>query len=520
MMIETKMRNSIPLPILNKLREDPRMFFKFLHVFDKEAAKLVPFVLNDAQEELLDVLLANKLVVVVKARQLGVSTLIRAYFLWKAFCEEEPTKHAIISYTRDSADHLHSIDKGFYSSLPKPLQRKLSKSSARTLQFNDTGAELRSFTAGGKGGATRSFTFSSAHISEFAFFDEQDELLANTIASVGDGQVVIETTTNGPGDTYHRLCMGAPENGWKLCFFPWHKHKPYYKKSMFGQNGVPPMTGEEIGIMQELGVNKGQMYWRRTQISSMGIEKFTREYPADVEQAFLTSTNVYFPPDVLDDIEIVDIGGPDKWYCDPLKGDRFSMGVDVAQGGGGDYSAITVVSSTTLQPIYHYKNNLISPSDFADKVFEIYYQFGEPYTIIEANGPGHLVIHRCKEWGMKNLYRGPRGDWNTRKENKMSIFDHCRELLSGGHFHLLESGLWSEMRNTIMQEGGAPTHPKGSHDDVLISFLLALWAAKERPAPQLGEVKRAIMEEFIKSTKAARIRARGPLPFTVRGKVR
>ena len=182
------------LAVMQKITEDPRIFFKFLKVFDKERGELVPFDMNNEQEELLEALLTHNRIVVCKARQIGCSTLIRAYFLWKQYVETQPTRHAIISYTRDSADHLHSMDKGFYLCLPKPLQRKLSKSTQRTLKFNDTGAELRAFTGGGKAGATRSFTFSSAHISEFAFFDDQEDLLANTIASCGNGQIIIETT--------------------------------------------------------------------------------------------------------------------------------------------------------------------------------------------------------------------------------------------------------------------------------------------------------------------------------------
>ena len=112
--------------------EDPRNFFKFLKVFDKEQNKLVPFQLRPQQEELLEALLTHNKIVVLKARQLGISTLLRAYFLWKTYMSTEPTRHAIISYTRDSADHLHNMDKGFYFSLPSALQRKLSKSSSRT----------------------------------------------------------------------------------------------------------------------------------------------------------------------------------------------------------------------------------------------------------------------------------------------------------------------------------------------------------------------------------------------------
>ena len=81
-----------------KAFEDPRNFFKFLKVFDKQQDKVVPFQMRPEQEELLDALMKHQKIVVLKARQLGVSTLLRAYFLWKAYMSEEPTRHAIISY--------------------------------------------------------------------------------------------------------------------------------------------------------------------------------------------------------------------------------------------------------------------------------------------------------------------------------------------------------------------------------------------------------------------------------------
>jgi hypothetical protein len=508
----------IPEALWKKIADDPRTFFRFLQVFDKQQAKLVPFVLNSEQEELLDALLTHNRIVVCKARQIGCSTLIRAYFLWRSYIEKEPTRHAIISYTRDSADHLHSIDKQFYTSLPLPLQRTLSKSSSRTLGFKDTGAELRSFTGGGKGGATRSFTFSSAHISEFAFFDDQDELLANTIASVGEGQIIIETTTNGPGDKYHQLCMGSPLNGWHLCFFPWYQHKNYKKRSAFGQNGVPPMTEEEKQMMEDLGLQKQQMYWRRTQITTMGIEKFKREFPSSVDEAFMSDAKIFYPSDVLDACEIVELGGTDRWYCDPHQGDSFAMGVDVALGKGGDYSTITVISTTTLQPIYHFRSNTILPQSFADKIWEVYWEFNEPVCLIESNGPGALVIYRCKEFGMRKLWRDKNGnDWTTRKENKLAIYDNVRELLCEGQLACLDSTLWNEMRNCVILDNGQPGHPKGTNDDLLFSFALAQWVAKENPAPSLYEVRKGLMEEFMSKTRARRIRARGPLPFWRKG---
>jgi hypothetical protein len=496
---------------------DPRNFFKFLKVFDKESNKLVPFQLRPQQEELLEALLTHNKIVVLKARQLGVSTLLRAYFLWKTYMSVEPTQHAIISYTRDSADHLHNMDKGFYLSLPKPLQRKLSKSSSRTLQFGDTNAGLRAFTAGGKAGATRSFTFTDTHISEFAFFDDQDDLLANVMASVGEGQIVIETTPNTPGDKYHDLIMGAPENDWHLCWFPWYEHPQYTKKSQFHQPQVPDPTEEEIQLKEDFDLTLSQLYWRRTMIKTMGLEKFRREFPATVDEAFFASSNEFFPADVLDELEVLDCGGQkDRWYCEPVPGDKFAMGVDVSGGRGGDYSVITVVSCTTMQPVYHFRSNQILPHILADKVYELYWEFNEPYTIVEQNGPGETVLYRLKEWKVKNLYKDAKGrDWRTRKENKIAIFDYLRDLICEGVIDAVERDLWAELRAVQITQG-APKVING-HDDLVVATALALWAAKLKPVPSFFQVRQSMIDDMIKSRRAASIKRNNGIHKNIRG---
>jgi len=506
--------------ILTMFKKDPRAFFKFLKVMDKASGKLVPFVLNDEQEELLDVLLKEKRVIVLKARQIGCSTLLRAFYLWKQYCSNDPTTHAIISYTRDSADHLHSMDREFYFKLPKALQRKLSRSSNRTLQFADTKSVLRSFTAGGKGGATRSFTFNSAHISEFAFFDDQEDLLANVIASVGEGQVVIETTPNVPGDKYHDLILNAGTNGWHLCFFPWYKHKNYAKKSRFHLESVPDMSEDELKIQEAYGLTKAQMYWRRTKINSLGVEKFRREFPSNIDEAFLSSSNLFFPTDVIDNLDLIDTGrGPDHYYTEARGDDQYAMGVDVSSGAGGDYSTITVVSRTTMQPVYHYRSNTILPHNFADVVWEKYWEFNEPLTVVEQNGVGEVIIARLREWKLRNIYKDKNGKyWRTNKHNKIAIYDHLRDMLCNEQIGCISKLLWSELRTVEISDNGVPNAmAKGTHDDIIISTALALWLCKLKPAPSFFAVRRDMIEEFKAKTRAKRIKAKGPLPWSPAG---
>ena len=506
--------------ILQHFKTDPRAFFKFLQVMDKEKGRMVPFVMNDEQEELLDVLLKEKRVIVLKARQIGCSTLLRAYFLWRQYISAEPTTHAIISYTRDSADHLHSMDKQFYVKLPKALQRKLAKSSNRTLEFADTNATLRSFTAGGKAGATRSFTFHSCHISEFAFFDDQEDLLSNVVASVGEGQIVIETTPNIPGDKYHDLIINAGQNGWHLCFFPWYKHKKYAKKSRFYLESVPDMSPDEEALKAMFGLSKAQMYWRRTQMNTIGMEKFRREFPTTVDEAFLSASNLFFPTDVVDKTERIDTGrGPEHYIGEPRGDDQYAMGVDVASGTGNDHSTITVVSRTTNQIVYHYRNNTILPHKFADVVFEKYYEFNEPLTCVEQNGVGEVIISRLVEWKLKHLYKDAKGKhWRTNKHNKIAIYDNLRDLLCNEEIGIISKLLWSEMRTVEISDAGVPNAvQKGTTDDVIISTALALWMCKIKPAPSFFQVRRDMIQEFKKSVRASRIRNGGPIPWTPAG---
>jgi hypothetical protein len=182
----------------------------------------------------------------LKARQIGASTIVRAYFTWKALMSEEPLRLGIMSYTHESAQYLHSLDKTFVEGLPSAMRRPLDSSTSRTIKLKDSGAELRSFTSGMKGGGTRSYALSDLHLSEFAHYDDQEEVLSNAVSTVGEGgQIVIETTANGPGDKYHQMVVGCPGNGWTLFWSPWYEHTAYAKQARFGLSNVSVMTQEE-----------------------------------------------------------------------------------------------------------------------------------------------------------------------------------------------------------------------------------------------------------------------------------
>ena len=83
---------------LQAILDDPEKFIKLLHIPDKASSKRVRFDPNLEQLRLLGKLIGRKRVIVLKPRQIGVSTLIRAYALWQVYKTNDPLKFGVISF--------------------------------------------------------------------------------------------------------------------------------------------------------------------------------------------------------------------------------------------------------------------------------------------------------------------------------------------------------------------------------------------------------------------------------------
>ena len=489
---------------VQKLLSNPEEFISRLCIMNKHRQRLSRFEMNLPQKRLLGVLENHNRVVVLKARQLGVSTLTRAWHFWKAYMSDQPTQYAVISHTRDSAEELHRMEKTFYENLPAPLKRPLARSSTKTLKFEDSGAELRTYTAGGKGG-TRSYAMNSVHLSEFAFYEDQEETMATVMAAVGEGQIVIESTPNAHGDMFHDLVRGAMdgENGWELVFFPWFVH-PQYQDEVPGWY-VPNVR--ESSLLKEHDLCIEQLFWRRKQLKTLGTEKFIREYPSTVEEAFRSTGQAFFDHESLEKIEPLNLGKHEhREYAKPVEGDSYVLGVDVGSGLGGkhDFSAVSVVSVSTRQPVYHYISNTTPPSQLADRIVSLWDRYNYPRVIVEANGNGQWVIHRLREMKVRNLFKGENGrDFRTTVRTRPLIFNALKAVVDSDMLHSLDKEVVEEFKSIVYLKD-KPQAPKKKHDDVTISMALCYYYLEKIPLTVSHSVKRAMMDKHIDSMRAKR----------------
>jgi hypothetical protein len=503
-------------PDIEELLQNPEKFISRLTIMHKQKQRLSKFDLNTPQKILLETLRNHNRVIILKARQMGISTLTRGWHFWQAYMSDEPRQYAVISHTRDSSEELHRMEKTFYENLPDPLRRPLAKSSAKTLQFKDSGAAVRTYTAGGKGG-TRSFAMNSVHLSEFAFYENQEEVMATVMAAVGDGQIIIESTPNVPGDKFHELVEGARkgENGWKLMFFPWFVHKHYTAAELPGWY-IP--TAREKVVQEEHQLSVEQLFWRRQQLKTLGSDKFVREYPATIEEAFRSSGVQFFDPEALSEIKGLDMGSHEhRQYALPEPGEAYVMGVDVGSGLGKktDFSAITVISASTRQPVYHFISNKTPPSKLADKIVDVWKRYNEPRVIVESNGNGMWVIHRLKELKVRNLYKDKNGKpFRTTVGTRPLMFQAIKAVVDGGVIHSLDRHVLDEL-TTIVYIKDKPQAAKRKNDDVTISMALCYYLLEKMPLLVSRSVKTAMMEKHIASMRAKK--SKRAIPWNVRG---
>ena len=483
-------------------RTPAETFIRSLTIFNKAKSRLAFFEPSQIQLDLLKYLEeGNKRIIVVKARQLGISTLVRSWYFYQWYIADEPVKLGVICHTSEAAMNLHNTDKTFLANLPKGLQPSLDRDTTKTIRCKKTGAELKAFTASASGG-TRSYVLSAAHLSELPFYENPEELLSTILATVGDGALIIESSPNMAGDYFHKLVEDglAGKNEWTVLFYPWTASEEYVSKDY-----ITNLTLEEREL-QKAGLTIAQLSWRRKQVATLGLDRFIREYPRTIEEAFRSgATTPYFNPTSLKEITVLNLGdGEERIYPhEYCRGDAYIIGCDVSAGVGHDYSAMTVVHIRTMQPVYHFLSNRITPKAFTEKIIAIGNRYGKATVIVEGNSYGASVIEDLNYFKYNNVWKNLEGKhYLTTGMSRPLLFNHMKELIEGGLFVSLDRELYNQIQSCVWISN-RPDHAQGNNDDLLFSTMLAYWGVKGKEGWRVTSINPIDMWKAKKKGKLA-----------------
>ncbi len=463
---------------LDDILTDPVEFISRLTIKNK-AGKLVPFgsVITPEQIQLIRAMQTHKRIIIVKSRQMGISTVVRAFCFWQALTSREAITTAVVSNKERAALALMDIDRRFYTKLPKALQRQIAINAYNRIQFASNGTNIMAMTAKADS-QDRGHTLNMAHCSELAFYTHADVYLSSLIASINEGSIIIESTPHHFDDALHKLVQANEySKAWHVVFLPWSAFPDYTT-----EDHVSP-TEYESQLMAQHGLSIGQISWRRKKIAEMQSETlFKKEYPLTISEAWTIDDNCY--------LRTQDLAQFQYPHAAPATGEfifeapnhhlTYAMGVDPAGGTGGDYSVATVVSKVSNAIVAKISSNKYGLQDFALRAVELARKYNDAFIQYEQNNHGHgfeqclatLKYHNC-------------GGYLTTASSKIALYDEMRTHITQGTISNIDSITLSELRMLqASSKGLAPKHPSGAHDDHVIAFALALHGLQSVKMPE------------------------------------
>lgn len=465
-----------------KWREGDREAFaveieRMLRVRDK-SGKLIPLRPNAMQREYVRSCGARN--IVLKARQLGMTTWIAATFFLKTITHPG-TLTVQVAHDQDSAEEIFRIVHRFLENLPETMQKgplKTSRANVRQLVFPRIDCEYRVETAADEN-AGRGLTIQNLHCSEVARWPRFGaEVLASLRAAVPPaGAVVLESTPNGAGGIFYEEWQRAEETGYTRHFFPWWLEKRYSRQGV----SVLPFTNEEEGLRRRYELSDGQIAFRREiRANFRGLAR--QEFAEDATSCFLESGECVFElgaigrriAELKPSCETRENGRLLVWLP-PMVGCEYIVGVDAAGGGtDGDFACAQVIERKSGLQCAELHGHF-GPQELAVRVARLGREYGDALVVVERNNHGHAVLaHLTTSCGYENLYRqGGQLGWLTSAVSRSPMIENFGALLAARPELFSSERLLNECRTFVRNASGSAGAASGAHDDCVMAMAIA-----------------------------------------------
>ena len=451
-----------------KCATDPAHFMKKYCNIQHPTRGRIIFNLYPFQEKVLHLWRDNPYDIILKSRQLGISTLVAGYSLWLMLFQKDKNVLCIAT-KQETAKNMVTKVKFMFENLPSWLKIPAEENNKLTLRLSN-GSQVKAVSAAGDAG--RSEAVSLLIIDEAAFIDGIAEIWASaqqTLAT-GGGAIVLSTPF-GTGNWFHQTWVKAEagENDFLPIKLPWYVH---------------PERDET---------------WRKRQDDLLGDPRMAAQ---ECDCDFNTSGDVVFYPEYLDFITQTYVKDPlerrgvdhNLWIWEPADYTRSYMVVaDVARGDSKDFSAFHIIDIDTNTQVAEYKGQ-ISPKEFGYLLVAIATEYNEALLVVENNNIGWATLDSIQERGYKNLYYSPKTEainaesyleklddpsklvpgFSMNLRTRPLVINKFREYIGDKSVIIQSKRLVEEMKVFVWKNGKAEAQ-SGYNDDLVMSFGTAMY---------------------------------------------
>ena len=445
--------------------KDPVYFINNYCKISHPMKGLIPFKLYDYQEDLINDFNDYRFNVILKARQLGISTITAAYVVWLMMFHRD--KNILVMATKFStAGNLVKKVKSIIKRLPNWMQITKVIVDNRTSFELSNGSQIKASSTSGDAG--RSEALSLLVIDEAAHVEGLEDLWTGLYPTISTGGRCISLSTpNGVGGWFYKTYIDAEAR----------------------RNDFHP-----IRLMWDVHPERDQN-WFDKETKNMSIRQIAQE----LECNFNTSGETVLHPD---DIKFIEQNikepkyrtGFDRnfWIWEEYKPEHtYMIAADVARGDGQDFSVFHVFKLETAEVVAEYQGK-VAPDIFANILSDAGKEYGSCLLVVENNSVGFAVLEKLKDTDYPNIYYSIKSTheyidqltaeyksnsvagFTTSLKTRPIIISKMEEFVRNKLITTYSSRLYNEFKTFVWNNGKAQAMRTGN-DDLIMSFAMGCW---------------------------------------------
>lgn len=439
------------------------------------------FDLYPFQEQTLQDFADFKFNIILKSRQMGISTLVAAYSLWLMLFNKDKNI-LLISLKQEDAKEVITKVRFANENMPNWLKMKCLEDNRLSLKYaNGSGIKAASTTKKSGVGQALSLLI----IDEAGLIDEAEELWTSAQPTLSTGgNAIILSTPRGVGNWFHKMWVESEEGGDPV--------------KRIGKNGFHP-----IKLPWHLHPERDQT-WRDIEGAKQGNpKKAAQEFDCDF---LATGDNVvdlaiiefYKKNKKKDPVETT---GPDKclWKWEyPTSGRTYIVSADVARGDGTDFSACHVIdiAASTPTQVAEYKG-MMGTKDFGNFLVSLATEYNDALLIVERENVGWAAIQAIIDRAYKNLFYSSADlkyvdvqrqlsnkydsedkkivpGFSTNIKTRPLVISHLEQFFREKSIEIYSTRTLAELETFIWKNGKAQAM-QSYNDDLVMSLGIGLW---------------------------------------------
>lgn len=466
--------------------KDPAYFIKKYVKIQHPTRGLVKFDTYNFQDDCLKDFVDHRFNIILKSRQLGISTLSACYAVWLAYFYKDKNILVIATKLAVAQNFIKKVKTAIRSLPPWMSLTEVVGSNKQGVEFSN-GSQIKAVPTSDDAG--RSEALSLLIIDEAAFIRNFDEIWMGLYSTLSTGgRAIVLSTPNGVGDKYHELCTKAQdgENEFNFIKLLWDVHP------------------------------ERDSAWFDTETKNMSRKQIAQELMCD----FAASGDTFLSAPDLETMALKTKNPLERWGPDmgvwvwkySLGENKYVIAADVSRGDASDYSTFQVIDVNNSEQVAEYKGKL-PPDQFASLLAEAGKRYNNALVCPENNTYGYAVVMKLVELGYSNLYYKNEKDkfnamysgnlniskigFTTNAQSRGQILTKFEQVLRNNSVTFYSSRLLDELK-TFVWKGQKAQAQKGKNDDLVIASAIATWLFDAEPKvnKQAVDLNKAMLGGF------------------------